>query len=157
MLLLTALMGLAAAVDLEFPRSSSRVDLTVSRPEPLGEGGGGYLYEAGEWVGDRFLTGLPSASYAHFMFDMDDHTGSHCPVGELTFRVEINRHVVGEFSYTGGESLGRISFDVDFHFPSIEGAGPDGTGFQVRFIANETVCDGGGSYNYFPGGLLILR
>jgi hypothetical protein len=153
---LLSLIGVASAVDVEFPRSSSRLSDTFGPLRELGAGGGGVLFVDGNWVGDRLPTSLGSATYARFRFSMDDQTNSFCPVGELTFLVEINRTIVGSFSYSGGGTLGRISFDEEFEFAPIRGLGPAGTGYQVRLIADETVCGGGGSYNYFPGGTLTL-
>lgn len=156
-LLIVSLATLAHAVDLEFPRSTSKIYNTFGAPVSLGAGGGGVLFVSGSWVGDKFAsTGLTSVSSADMDFDMSDFTNMACVVGTLDFDVEINGVVVGAFSWAGGFGVGTFNITQSYAFAPVAGGGPTGDGYRVRIISRDTVCGGGGSYNYFPGGLLTL-
>lgn len=146
----------ALAVDLPFPRSSSKINTTFGPPSSLGAGGGGVMFVDGNWVGDKFLTGVTSVSHADLFFEMDDWTNGACPVGWLDFDVVLNGTVIGSFSYEGGHTLKRIPFNLSLDFAPVAGLGPAGDGYKIAYVAQETVCPGGGSYNYFPTGLATL-
>ncbi len=155
---LALILSNALAVDLEFPRSTSKISSTFGPPTSLGAGGGGVLFVKGNWVGDKFTgTGVGSISTADLDFEMDDLTNGFCFVGVLNFDVEINGVIVGSYNYTGGGGIGAFPVSVSYAFAPIAGGGPTFDGYRVRIIARETVCPGGGSYNYFPGGLMSLN
>jgi hypothetical protein len=77
-------------------------------------------------------------------------------VGTLDFDVELNGTVIGSFSWLGGLSLGTFTVTQTYVFPPVAGGGPTLDGYRIRIISRDTVCPGGGSYNYFPGGRLTL-
>jgi hypothetical protein len=146
-------LGGAEPAWVEFP---SRDSMHHTGAE-LGEGGGGRYFQAGDYLEETFDgTGLGRITSADAMFDMDDFTNGACVVGPLSFDATINGVWVGTYGYDGGGGLGRMAFDESWSFGAITGEGAAGDSYTVRFEANETVCPGGGSWNWFPDGSLTL-
>ncbi|HJK94457.1 MAG TPA: hypothetical protein RMH26_27180, partial [Polyangiaceae bacterium LLY-WYZ-15_(1-7)] len=144
-----------AGVVLDFPSEDSSLDNTFT-VEPLGAGGGGAAYVAGSSVSESFTdTGLPSVTGLTYEFEMDDSTNSSCPVGTLSFDIVLNGVTVDSYSFEGGSDMGTIGFSGGAIFPAIDG-GATGD-YDLEIVANETVCGGGGSYNWFAGGAFVLR
>lgn len=145
--------GSGLSTTVEFPSSDS----TTHTGAALGAGGGGVYYVDGNYLTETFTsTGLGSISSLSLTFTMNDSTSSYCTVGELTWGVYVNGTEVGTYGYTGGAGLGTVSFDKVYSFSSVSGAGSDGETYTLRLEANETVCPGGGSWNWYPGGVAIL-
>lgn len=139
-----------------FPSPTSTLDNT-STTTPLGAGGGSAVFRAGSNVRETFrINGLTAVRSMNYSFDMDDHTGAGCPVGTLTFEIVINGTPVGTYSYVGGMNRGRISFSGMLMFAPVSGMGPTSDQYEVRYRAVNAVCPGGGSYNWFAGGSLVL-
>lgn len=88
---------------------------------------------------------------------MYDATGTYCTVGKLNFAISVNGTEVGSYGYEGGSSLGDMSFSDSLSFSAVEGEGSDGDEYTLRMEAQETVCSGGGSYNWYRGGAFILE
>lgn len=142
---------------LRFPTATSSLFNTTST-SPLGAGGGGGIFRQGSYVEQTFSdTGVTSVDALSFAFVMDDRTGSFCPVGTLDFDVKINGTTVGSYSYAGGTRLGAFPVMGELTFPAVEGTGASADDYTLRLESAETVCSGGGSYNWFPGGHFFLR
>jgi hypothetical protein len=138
------------SVTVEFPSATSTV-CSAGTCGSLGAGGGGRYYRTGDYVEQSFTgTGLGSITQLAVMFDMDDVT-SGCAVGlPLDWNVLVNGRVVGTYGYTGGSSMGRFTISRTYTFSAVSGAG---TGDQYTL---RTVCPGGASWNWFPGGMATL-
>ena len=138
----------------EFPSSDS----LLHTGGELGEGGGGRYYVVGNYLEESFSgTGLEAIAGMTIDFEMDDQTNSSCTVGLLTWDVTVNGVGVGNYGYEGGTTAGRTSFFESYSFADVAGEGADGDSYTVRLEANETVCPGGGSWNWFPGGTITMR
>jgi hypothetical protein len=153
---LTLLASPALAADVTFPRARSLICDEVNPPAALGAGGGAVLSLNGNKIQDKYLTGLASVSSLDLSFSIDDQTTAGCAVGILDFHVEVNGVNVGGFSFQGGNQQGAIAINQNYVFAPIAGGGP-GDGFKIRVIADDAVCNGGGGYNYLPGGLASLN
>ncbi|MES2643600.1 MAG: hypothetical protein V4850_29210 [Myxococcota bacterium] len=134
----------------EFPSSSSTI--------PRGSlGGSGTFYIAGDSVTQTFTgTGLTSVTELDLAFDMYDATSTSCSVGTLSWDVSVNDTTVGSYSIEGGLSLGDFAVEELYTFPAIAGTGVDGDSYELTIAATTTVCGGGGSWNWYPGGTAIL-
>jgi len=142
----------ALSVDVEFPSS-----IWSANGSDLGAGGGGHFYTAGDYLTETFDgTGLSSLSILHLVFTMYDGTGDYCTVGDLSWDVSVNGTSVGAYGYTGGSGLGTVSFDEVYAFSPVSGIGVTGDAYTLTLTANETVCSGGGSWNWYPGGTATL-
>ncbi len=149
--------GSGDTVELEFPSSDSTLYNTSSSTE-LGSGGGGTIYVTGSYVEETFeSTGLTAASALTYTFEMYDATNSYCEVGKLDFSIQVNGTEVGAYSYDGGGSLGDMEISGSVEFSSVDGEGDDGQEFTLRLESEDTVCSGGGSYNWYPGGSFVLE
>ena len=150
--------GVYTAVTLDFPSSGSATTVSFIGTDVLGAGGGGMYYEAGDFVAETFYgTGLSRVSTLDVAFDMDDQTyDGGCTVGTLTWDVSVNGTTVGTYSYLGGSALGRISFAETYSFAPVAGAGTGGDDYTIAYTATTTVCPGGSSWNWFPGGTAML-
>jgi hypothetical protein len=124
----------------------------------LGSGGGGAYFVAGNYLEESFAgTGMSDLTGMTLEFAMSDFTNSACTVGLLTWDVTVNGVGVGTYGYEGGSMWERIEFFESYLFAPIGGEGPSGDEYNIRLEANETVCPGGGSWNWFPGGTIQLR
>jgi hypothetical protein len=141
----------------EYPTTEAFV-VTLGGSSALGEGGGGRYFVAGTTLTETIdTTSLGRIDGLEITISMDDWTGSWCPVGTLSFDVSVNGEVVGSYSYEGGDGLREITFSRHFDFPGIDGFGDTGRSYTVSIVANETVCSGGGSYNWLSGGEISLH
>ena len=139
----------ALAVDLAFPSPTSFSGGPTGLG-PLGAGGGGHHFIAGDDLTQTFLgTGLPSVTQSRWQFTMDDYTS----VGvQNLFDIQINGITVGSFSFTGdGQTSTLIPFDLTFNHAAI--AGPD---YTLRMVATSTVPPGLASWNWVAGGTVTL-
>jgi hypothetical protein len=143
------------AVDVAFPRPGSELNDTVA-VTTLGAGGGAALTAQGSKLSDKYVTGLATVNSIEIAFQIDDVTNGQCAVGTLDFHVELNGVRVGRFSYPGGMGLGAIAINRIYQFANVAGGGPNGDGYKIRVVSDDTVCAGGGGYNYLPGGTLSL-
>ena len=147
--LLASAAAIAAPVVLGFASPAS-ISGGPTGTGPLGAGGGGVHFIAGDDLTQTFLgTGLASATSSHWVFSVDDLTA----VGVLnTFDVLINGIVVGGFSFVGdGISSTIVPFDLLFLHAPI--AGDD---YALSMVATSTVPPGLASWNWFPGGTVTL-
>ena len=88
---------------------------------------------------------------------MSDQTDSfYCSVGTLHWNVKINGTVVATYSWPGGTSFGGTSWEIKgtVAFPAVS---PASGNFDLRIEATDTVCAGGGSWNWQPGGTITVN
>jgi hypothetical protein len=121
---------------------------------PLGAGGGGVHYVSGDYLEETIALTGPSISQLRLTFDMDDMTGG-CALGPppevSTFDVLVNGTRVGSYSFTTGATpTGRLTVNQTYSFSSVTAT--LGNQYTVRLQATSTVCGGGSSWNWFPGG-----
>jgi len=143
------------AATLEFPSSTS----TTSVASTLGSGGGGAMYTAGSFIAQTFSgTGVGNVSGIDMSFAMANLT-TGCAVDtseRYRFEVFLNGIVLGDFimdAGSGDPTLWELSFD----FPSIYGTGATSDDYSIEIVSVSTVCTGGSSWNYYPGGITTLR
>ena len=90
---------------------------------------------------------------------MSDYTdGCYCFVGTLNWNVLVNGTIVGTYSIPGGTSCGGgTTFNIKrtYAFPSA--ITPSAGTFTIRLQATSTVCSGGYSWNWVPGGSATLK
>jgi len=143
------------SVTVEFPSATSTA-CSFGSCAAVGTGGGGRYYRTGDYVEQAYAgTGLTSVTRLDVMFDMDDLT-SGCAVGQpLSWNVLVNGTIVGTYGYTGGSSMGRFTTTRSYTFAAVAGVGP-GSQYTLRFEATTTVCPGGSSWSWFPGGSATL-
>jgi hypothetical protein len=149
-LLLIGQMAYAQSVTLGFPSSISEITSPSSPGQngPLGAGGGGFLFEAGDRLDQLFTaTGLATADSSHWVFSMSNFTSN----STNTFDVAINDTVVGSYSFVSGDG-NPISFDLNYTHTGLV-TGPD---YKLSIIATSTVAPGFGSWNWIPGGEVTL-
>lgn len=127
----------------------------------LGAGGGRAFYIAGDYVQQSFARAA-AVTKLTVNFKMSDGTYSYCGVGTLNWNVYVNGTVVGSYSWVGGTMPYSFSppmgpdqtVSKTISFASIAPAG--GT-FTLRLQATNTVCGGGGAWNWFAGGTATLE
>ena len=92
---------------------------------------------------------------------MDDQTESYCAVGDLHFDITVNGEKIGTYMFAGGVSstpAGTIGLKGHIDLKcAIAGTGSSGDTYTIRYEAPETVCSGGGSYNWWPGGSFVMN
>jgi hypothetical protein len=148
----------ALPVSRVFPTSAATTCSISGACTTLGAGGGGRYFQTGDHLEETLSgTGLSSISGLDLSFDMDDHTTTYCTVGLLEWNVSVNGTVVGTYQYTGGSSLGRISFSESYTFAPVVGVGSGGDDYTIRLEATTTVCPGASSWNWFPNGTATLN
>jgi hypothetical protein len=144
---------------LDFPSKGSRL-YDTSSAGPLGVGGTGKIFITGSFVGEEFEgTTVPTVASVDYSFEMDDQTNSaSCTPGDLHFGIYVNEVRIGGYAYTGGKTVGRfpVSDHIDLKTPVL-GEGKSGDMYTIRYEAEDTVCSGGGSYNWFAGGSFVLN
>ncbi|MBL8717426.1 MAG: hypothetical protein JNL79_15670 [Myxococcales bacterium] len=129
-----------------FPTSAATT-YTTGSIGTLGSGGGGSHYVTGDYVEEKLTRGAP-VTKMDLDIKMSDSTSSYCTVGTLTWAVKINGASVGTYSWVGGFG-GDKTVKQSFTFASIT---PVSGQVTVRLEATNTVCPGGGSWNWYPGG-----
>jgi hypothetical protein len=125
---------------------------------PLGVGGGGVLYETGDSLEETVTLGAPSISELRLAFDMEDHTAGCSDGATHTWDVFLGSSRIGDYSFTTPSPGGpprRRHIDETYSFAPIAGSG--GTRYTIRLVATSTVCPGGSSWNWFPGGTATGR
>ena len=117
---------------------------------PLGAGGGGVCFNAGDTLTETFLdTGLGSAVTSRWQFSMSDFTAAGV---NNDFDVFINGIVIGSFGCLGvGAGQTILDFDITFDHAAI--AGDD---YTLQIVATTTVPPGLSSWNWIAGGSVTL-
>ena len=136
-----------SSTTVSFPTSGS----VMSSGGTLGSGGGGAYYISGAYVEEKFSRTAP-ISRLDVDFKMSDSTSSYCSVGTLTWAVKLNGTTVGTYSWAGGTSGGDKTIKQSYTFSPLSMSGT----VAIRFEATTTVCPGGGSWNWYPGGTATL-
>lgn len=134
-----------------FPASTSITWNPYAGMGTLGSGGGMIHFTSGAYVEDKLARALP-VTKLDVNFRMYDGTSTMCAVGTLTWAVKLNGVEVGKYSWVGGTLSDRIVVQ-SYTFPPI--APIDGT-IKIRYEATSTVCSGGGSWNWYPGGTAAM-
>ncbi len=123
---------------------------------PLGAGGGGGFFTAGVYAETTFAR-ASNASALDININMSDYTSASCGVGTaLSWYVIVNGKIVGSYSWPQGSPGGGATRNITKGFTFAHIA-PSAGNFTVRFEATSTICKGGGSWNWLPGGTLFLR
>lgn len=129
-----------------FTSSSS----TVGGPSgggTLGAGGGGARFQSGDYL-EQTITTTITATSVDLSFQMSDFTGG-CAVGQpLSWNVLVNGVVVGTYGFAGGTGVNPRTITGSYTFAAVAA----GTPITIRLQATTTVCPGGSSWNWFPGG-----
>lgn len=136
--------GGAATVSLGFPSSDS----VLHTGGTLGLGGVGAYFSAGSSLTKTFaMTGLGSAVSSTWDFSM--YNSLHVSATAM-FDVLINGNVVDSFSFMGDSgTVENITLANSF--------GPiAGDSFTLSIVATNSIFGGGGSWNWLPGGSVIL-
>ena len=137
----------AATVTLAFPSPDST--LSCSFTGPLGIGGVGSCFRTGSSLSETFVsTGLFDAISAVWSFQMSNFTN---PGVVSTFDVLINGALVDSYSITGRSGPPEDDINLISNFAPIAG-----DTYTLSIVATSTVPPGGGSWDFFPGGSVIL-
>jgi hypothetical protein len=120
----------------------------------LGAGGGGRYFRIGNYVEESFArTG--SVTGLSVNFRMSDATNTFCGAGTLLrWAVKLNGTTVGQYSWTQGTGTGDKTIIQSWTFAAVS---PAGGMITIRYEALDTVCSGGGSWNWYPGGTATMR
>lgn len=130
-----------------YPNSTS-----TTKSGTLGTGGGGAFYQTGDYLEDKVTRTAP-VTRIDLDFRMSDSTSSSCTVGTLTWAVKVNGINVGSYSWLGATSSGDKTIKQTYSFSSIA---PVSGQLTIRLEATTTVCSGGGSWNWYPGGTVTM-
>ncbi len=130
----------------------------LATSDPVGgPGGAGTLntgitrYRMGDFVESSRTTAF-AVSRIDLDFQMSDNTAG-CAVGQaLSWNVSVNGVVVGSYGFAGGSGASTHRVIQGFAFAPV----PAGT-LTVRMEAATTVCPGGGSWGWTPGGTITTR
>ncbi len=144
---------------LTFPSTTS-----TTKSGALGVGGGGRFYQVGDYVQQTFSRSV-CANSIDLNFNMEDFTDDYgCSigfVGTLHFKVLVNGVNVGTYSFPGGTNDSffgtSTTWAIKGTMPFAAPIAPSGGTFVVRVEAMETVCSGGGAWNWFSGGTTTLK
>ncbi|MBI5518382.1 MAG: hypothetical protein HY909_31715 [Deltaproteobacteria bacterium] len=133
-----------------FPSSGSALGGPTVRGT-VGTGASGYQYQSGDFVEETFSRGAPF-SRATLTFTIRDFTAG-CAVGQpLSWDVLFNGVRAGSFGITGGSGVRDRAISLTITFPAVAAGS-----FVARIQATTTVCSGGSSYIFQPGGTLRLE
>ena len=80
---------------------------------------------------------------------MNDGTTTYCSVGTLSWAVKVNGTTVGSYSFAGGSGGTDKTIKESYSFSAIALVSGQIT---IRLEATTTVCSGGSSWNWYPGG-----
>jgi hypothetical protein len=146
----------SAATSVTFPTSAARVCSASGSCATLGSGGGGRYFRRGDYLEETIrLAGTGTLSRLSLAFEMSDYT-TGCAVGAThSFNVMVAGRSVGFYSFVTAASpaLRRtISERYAFAGTPASGAGAARDEYTIRITAASTVCSGGSSWNWFPGG-----
>jgi hypothetical protein len=120
---------------------------------PLGAGGGGVHYVTGEYCEESFPRATP-VSKLDLDFRMSDLTTGCSTGATLSWDVKLNGTKVGSYSFVSTSGFGDRSIVQSFTFGAIA---PASGAFTIRLEATTTVCPGGSSWNWYPGGTAKLQ
>ncbi len=140
---------IAAPTTVTFPSAGST--LGVSPATTLGAVGTNRYYQTGDFVTETFMR-TSATTQLDISFSMNDFTAG-CAVGQaLSWNVLVNGAVVGTFGWSGGSAVNPRTVTQSYVFaPRPAGA------VTLRFQATTTVCPGGNSWVWAPGGTATLR
>jgi len=147
---------ISTAIPVTFPSTTSiRSGPSSGTPGPLGAGGGGTAFQIGDAVEQTFTVRPSSVNAIDVNFTMSDLT-SGCAVGmAMSWNVLVNGTVVGSYGWAGGSGVSPRAVMQSYTFAPVA---PMMTNqFTLRFVAATTVCSGGSSWNWFPGGTVTFR
>lgn len=142
-----------------FPSETSATKRnTSSVEEPLGVGGGGKFFHAGDYVSEGFDRADPVTKIS-LSLRMSDYTSTYCAVGTLRWAVYVNSVHVGTYSWVGGKTApsavpgpDRV---VSVSFPCAVSSWSGKV--WIKVVAVDTVCTGGGNWNWYAGGTVTLE
>lgn len=134
-----------------FPQSTSTTYTSYSGLGTLGTGGGTVHWVTGDYVEDKYTRG-GSVTRLDLDIRMYDGTTTYCTVGTLTWAVKLNGTTIGSYSYVGGTVSDKV-IKESYTFPAIAAVSGQ---FTIRLEATSTVCSGGSSWNWYPGGTAVL-
>jgi hypothetical protein len=153
---------LPTGTTITFPaKTSTTFRVSDMKTGTLGDGGGRVFRSAGDYVQDTITRSTPITKVT-VNFKMSDGTSDLCVVGTLNWNVYINGSVVGSFSWPGGKTpyVGASTpmgpdqtINKTIAFASIA---PASGGFSIKFQATNTVCPGGGEWNWYAGGVATV-
>lgn len=138
-----------------FPTSSATV-CSFGACTMLGAGGGGAYFQASDYLEQSVTFSLASISELTLAIRMSDLT-SGCAVGlPNTFDVSVNGVVVGSYGWTtGAVPAGDRDILETYSFAPVTAVA--GSTYTIRITATTTVCPGGSSWNWYPGGTASAR
>ena len=136
-------------VPVDFTRSSS----TIYKTGSLGTVASGlYQWTTGDYAEDTFTgTGLTSIRGLTFTLPIIDSTTQSCgPVDRWQWSVSVNGTNVGDVHLPRGSAPSLTTYYAAIGFSAVSAA--PGGGYTIRLTSDETVCGGGGSYQFQAGG-----
>jgi hypothetical protein len=139
----------------EFPSATSTTyDTAGGGSSTLGVGGGGRFYVTGTYCEQAFPHAA-SVSRLDMNFRMSDLT-SGCSTGAtLSWNVKVNGTVVGSYSFVSGATgFGDRTIVESYTFAPVAAVGGNVT---LRIEATSTVCPGGSSWDWYPGGTATME
>ncbi|MBL8715061.1 MAG: hypothetical protein JNL79_03650 [Myxococcales bacterium] len=146
---IACIAGGCATTTVPFPNTTS-----TTSSGTLGAGGGGMYFTTGSFVEERLARVAP-VSKLDLAIKMSDATSGCGLSATHTWAVKVNGTTVGSYSWVGG--AGGASSDKTikqtYTFASIA---PVTGQITVRLEATTTVCSGGGSWNWYPGGTVTF-
>jgi hypothetical protein len=139
------------ATEVSFPTTTSTC-AGPDTPGALGSGGGGVRYQTGDSVSQAYARSTSSVELV-LDFTMSDETGG-CSAGvTLDWNVELNGTVVGSYSWVSASASSHTVSETYTYAAIAPVAGE----FTIELIATSTVCPGGGSWNWNPGGTATIE
>jgi hypothetical protein len=140
-----------STTDVSFPTTTSTC--AGQSPGPLGSGGTSeYRWESGDSVSQAYARTTSSVELI-LDFQMSDSTEG-CGAGvTLDWNVELNGTVVGSFSWLSA-SASTHTVSETYTYTAIA---PVSGEFTIEVIATSTVCVGGGSWDWIPGGTATIE
>ena len=137
-----------------FPDTTSTTyDSVDGVKSTLGSGGGGVFYVSGTYCEQTFPRAT-SVSELDLDFRMADLTTGCSTGATLSWNVEVNGTVVGTYSFVSASDFGDRTIVESYTFAPIA---PVSGGFTLRLEATSTVCSGGSSWNWYPGGTATMK
>ena len=91
-------------------------------------------------------------------FTMQDYTDTYCSVGTLSWNVTVNGTLVGTYSWLGGTNIpGAFDIQTVMQSYSFAPVAPVGGMMSISLVATTTVCGGGNSWQWIPGGSATMQ
>ena len=137
-----------------FPSTTSTTFNTATggTTSTLGSGGGGAFYVTGTYCEQSFPHAT-SVSRLDMSFRMSDLTTGCSTGATLGWDVSVNGTKVGSYSFVSASSFGDRSIVESYTFGAIA---PVAGNVTIRITATSTVCPGGSSWNWYPGGTATM-